>query len=312
MPKMIGLSVVPILVSSIDTVPFGPALPPDSTESGRARNKLIYELMAMGPFKQLNTIFADRLKSAGSTKVPETPFFDAWYTAYDTLFQMCSPSMDYPRSDLPLSIRYAGCMPPRPIAANYAFPSWWSELEENAALPADAPNKKKIVAVSQGTINTDHTELIVPTIKALADRDDIILVAILGVKGASVPAGTKVPPNTRVVDYLPYDPLLQMTDLFIMNGAYGAYVHASLNGVPVVSAGVTEDKLETSARIEYIGMGISLGTQTPSVESVAEAAAKILKDPRFKHRALRIQQDNRDLDAVHIIDRQIKRYAQEG
>ncbi|KAI3324010.1 glycosyltransferase family 1 protein [Xylariaceae sp. AK1471] len=310
MPKTIGLNVVPVMVSSCDTAPFGPGLPPDSTESGRARNKVLHEMVAMGPFKKLDLGFTNHLKTLGCTNIPECSFFDSWFTAYDTLFQMCSPSMEYPRSDLPLHLRYAGALPPRPVDPDYAFPSWWSEVKEHAALPADAPNKKKIVVVAQGTVNTDHRELVVPTIKALAKREDIILVAILGVKDASLPAGTEIPPNTRVVDYLPYDPLLQMSDLFVMNGAYGAFVHAALNGVPVVSAGVTEDKLEASARIEYIGLGVNLRTQLPTSEAIADAADKILRDPKYKFRARRIQQDNKDLDVLHIVHKQIREYAQ--
>jgi UDP:flavonoid glycosyltransferase YjiC (YdhE family) len=311
MPKTIGLNVVPVFVTSCDTAPFGPGLPPDSTESGRARNKFLYELTAMGPFKRLDDVFINHLKTLGCTKIPERSFLDNWFTAYDTMLQMCSPSMEYPRSDLPLHLRYVGALPPRPVDPDYVFPSWWSEVKEHAALPVNAPNKKKIVVVGQGTVNTDHTQLVVPTIRALAKREDIILVAILGVKDASLPAGTEIPRNTRVVDYLPYDPLLQMADLFVMNGAYGAFVHAALNGVPVISAGLTEDKLETSARIEYIGLGVNLRTQTPTSDAIAEAANKVLGDPAYKHRALRIQQDNKDLDALHIIHKQIKEYTLE-
>ncbi|KAI8625294.1 glycosyltransferase family 1 protein [Xylariaceae sp. FL1651] len=311
MPRTIGLNVVPILVTSCDTAPFGMALPPDSTESGRERNKTLYHLSGMGPLKRLDDLFKNYLKELRCTKVPEQNFFDAWFTTYDTLFQMCSPSMDYARSDLPLVIRYAGALPPRPIDPNYVFPSWWSEVKKHAALPASSSDKKKIVVVSQGTVNTNLMELVVPTIKALAKREDIILVAILGTKGVSLPAGTEVPSNTRIVDYLPYDPLLQMSDLFVMNGAYGAYVHACINGVPLITAGVTEDKIETSARIEYLGLGINLRTQTPTSDAIAEAAGRILSNPNYKQRALRVQQDNKDLDVIHMVEKQIKEYTEE-
>ncbi|KAI1331092.1 glycosyltransferase family 1 protein [Xylariaceae sp. FL0255] len=312
MPKIIGISVLPLIVTSCDTAPFGPGLPPDSSESGRARNMLINQMMAMGPMRPLQEAFVLHLTKLGATKVSqEIPFLDQWLTSFDTTFQTCSPSMDYPRSDLPLSIRYCGNFPPGPIDPDYVFPSWWSEIKEQAALPANSPTKKKIVTVCQGTVNMDFTELLIPTIKALSQREDIILVAIIGMKDMTLPEDVKISANTRVVDYLPYDAVLALSDLFVMNGGYGAFTHAVNHGVPVIAAGLTEDKSEVSARIEYAGLGVNLKTQTPSSESITEAAAKILGNPQYKLRAKRLQQDNRDLDAYHMIEKQIREYANE-
>ncbi|KAI1267217.1 glycosyltransferase family 1 protein [Xylariaceae sp. FL1019] len=310
MPKVIGLGVIPLIVTSSDTAPFGPGLPPDSTESGRARNRTLHEMMNMGPFAPLTNCFITRLKEAGCTAIPE-PFslFDAFSTSVDTMFQLCSPSMDYPRSDLALNIRYAGALPPRPVAPDYVFPSWWAEVKQHANLPDSTPGKKKIVVVAQGTVNEDHSELVIPTIEALADREDIILIPILGKRGASLPESVTIPPNTRAIDYLPYDPLLAMSDLFVMNGAYGAFLHAGINGVPVIAAGLTEDKAESSARAEYNGFGINLRTQHPTSEAISEAAKKILADPMYKLRAKRVKQDNLDLDPFHMIAKQIRLYS---
>ncbi|KAI0166535.1 glycosyltransferase family 1 protein [Xylariaceae sp. FL1272] len=310
MPKIIGLGVIPLIVTSADTGPFGPGLPPDSTESGRARNRMLHEMMSMGPLMPLTNLFISRLKEAGCSAIPE-PFsiFDVFCASADTLFQLCSPSMDYPRSDLPLHVRYAGALPPRPIAPDYAFPPWWVEVKEHANLPDNTPGKKKIVVVAQGTVNEDHNELVIPTIEALADREDIILIPILGKRGASLPESVTIPPNTRIIDYLPYDPLLAMSDLFVMNGAYGAFLHAGINGVPVIAAGLTEDKAEASARAEYNGFGINLRTQHPTSGAIAEAAKKILADPLYKLRAKRVKQDNLDLDPFHMIEKQIKLYS---
>src|SRR4051812_22901246 len=52
MPKTIGLSVVPIFVTSRDTAPFGPGLPPDATESGRVRNQMLHEMIRLGPLRR--------------------------------------------------------------------------------------------------------------------------------------------------------------------------------------------------------------------------------------------------------------------
>ncbi|KAI1085515.1 glycosyltransferase family 1 protein [Whalleya microplaca] len=304
-PEVLVLNVIPLFVSSIDTAPFGPGLLPDSTESGRARNRLLNQLMSSGPLEGCHSILRQTLKDLACTSEPQTNLLDTYFGSYDVLFQLCSPSMDYPRSDLPLSIRYAGALPPRPVDPGFVFPSWWSEITTNAALPTDSTDKKKTIPISQGTINPDHTELLLPTINALAKRTDVLLIIILGVKGASFPAEIEIPPNTRVIDYFPYDAILRYADIFITNGGYGSFVHGAVNGVPMVMAGESEDKLETSSRGEYAGFAVNLRTQRPTPEAIYKGVEEILSNPTYKQRALRIRQDNLDLDAVHMIEKQI-------
>ncbi|CAJ2505890.1 Uu.00g000200.m01.CDS01 [Anthostomella pinea] len=313
LPKAIGLGVVPLVVRSDDTAPFGPGVPPDASESGRARNNMLYDLMYGGPFKSSDDHFRQVLRDQlGCTREPDGFMFDIWFKACHTMFQMCSPSMDYPRHDLDLRIRYAGALPPRPLDPAFALPSWWAEITANAALPPDSPDRKKVVSVSQGTVNFDYSELLLPTLQGLADRADVLVVAILGSRGATLPPDAEVPANARVVDYLPYDAILAHADVSINNGGFGGFVHGAVNGVPLVLAGVTEDKVEVSAMAEYSGMAVNLKTQRPTPEAVAEAVGRILEEPKFKRRAMRLRQDNRDLDTVNLIEKQILEYAAEG
>lgn len=67
-------------------------------------------------------------------------------------------------------------------------------------------------------------DLIIPTIRALADRPDVLVVAILGWKDAHITDADRdlvVPANTRVADYLSYDAVLQHADLWINNAGLG-------------------------------------------------------------------------------------------
>lgn len=75
-PKVLNLNVIPYVATSIDTAPFGPGLPPDSTESGRARNQLLNQLMVAGPFAEPIAFQEKILKELGTTEVlpPEFPF----------------------------------------------------------------------------------------------------------------------------------------------------------------------------------------------------------------------------------------------
>ncbi|KAH8673394.1 hypothetical protein BX600DRAFT_508664 [Xylariales sp. PMI_506] len=308
-PKVININVIPVPVTSIDTAPFGPGLVPDSTESGRARNQLLNQLINGGPFAEVSRMSREATIKAGGINAPDKHLFDVWCESYDTFLQLCSPSLDYPRSDLHPSIRYAGTLPKRGIPADYQYPSWFSEVLSNSALPLDDPARKKIVTLSQGTIATDYNEVLLPALKGLASRDDLLVVAILGVKGATLPADFEVPANTRVVDYISYDALLEHADLFITNGGYGGVIHAVNNGVPMVVSGLTEDKTEVCARAEYAGFAINLRTQTPSGEQIATAVAKVLSTPSYKVTAERLRQENEDLNSLSIIEREIYKYA---
>lgn len=303
-PKTLNINTVPIMILSSDTGITGSGLPPDASESGRARNKFINGMVVRGPLGSTDKVFHQALKDLGCTSLPTAFFQNAWLESYDTTFQLCVPALEYPRSDLHLSIRFTGALPKGEIDPSFPYPSWWSEITSNSKLPV--ADRKKVVAVAQGTVALDYEDLIIPTVKGLAKRPDVIVVSILGVRGATLPTtdGFETPANARVVDFLPYDAILEHADIFVTNGGYGGLAHGVLNGVPMILAGTSEDKAEVCARGAYAGFAINLNVQRPTSQQIYEASEKIFTDPTFKHRALRLMQDNEDLDAISIIERQ--------
>jgi UDP:flavonoid glycosyltransferase YjiC (YdhE family) len=115
--------------------------------------------------------------------------------------------------------------------------------------------RKRIVAVTQGTIRPDQSELHLPTLQALSSRDDVLTIGILGKRGASLSENTVVPINARIADFVPYDAILPFCDVFVTNGGYGSFQHAVSHGIPIVVAGDTEEKIEISARIAWCRVG---------------------------------------------------------
>ena len=81
--------------------------------------------------------------------------------------------------------------------------------------------KRQIVAVSQGTAILDYNNLIIPTLEALENIDNVFVVAALGGKGAVLPDAVDVPQNARIADWISFDDLLPLSDVFITNGGYG-------------------------------------------------------------------------------------------
>lgn len=296
-PKVVDINVVPYVASSIDTGPPGPGLPPDSTESGRARNQLLTQMMIEGPFAESYARLDDIYKEIGTTEslAPQLPF-DHWMFCHDVVLQMCPPSLEYPRSDMPPKVKFAGCMPPRTIPSDFVYPEWWDDV---------TLGDRRIVAVTQGTIANVLSHLVTPTIQALSDREDLLVIAILGKRDMKLPEDITIPSNTRVIDYLPYDAILPHTSVFVMNAGYGGFLHGVSNGVPLVLAGETEDKLEVSMRGEWSGVAVNLRTGEPSLADIKKAVNRVLTEGSFKKRVEEIRKENQDMKVFDVVEKEI-------
>lgn len=84
--------------------------------------------------------------------------------------------------------------------------------------------------------------------------------------------------------------MLPRCSLLITNGGYGSVTQALSHGIPVVCAGTTEDKKDTAARVTWLGAGIDLGTDTPSVDQIREAVHDILGSRVYRERAIDVAQ----------------------
>lgn len=255
-----------------------------------------------------------------SQAIAAPTFADFWYDAPDVILQMCLPAQEYPLSDLSDRIKFIGCLPRRAPQPHDVYPEWWDEIIANAKLPRDdgsgtqkEKKRKQVIFVSQGTVAMDHSQLVLPTFEAFADRaDDVLVVAALGARGAALPAdvAATLPPNARVADYLPYDTMLHegQADVFVSNAGYGALCHAVVNAVPLVLAGVTEDKTEATMRATRAGYAVGLYTQTPTAKQVREGVDTVLKDTRYKARAEELRRENEEMRCLDRVEEFVREY----
>ncbi|GIF76860.1 glycosyltransferase [Asanoa siamensis] len=204
--------------------------------------------------------------------------FDAPFQRTDHYLQLTVPSFEYPRDDLPAHLRFVGALPPT-RGGEFAEPSWWPELSDG----------RPVVVVTQGTVaNTDLTELVVPTVRALADLDVLVVAATARPDGPEVvrrELGGVVPANVRLAGYVPFDRLLPHAAVLVTNGGYGGVQTALHHGVPLVVAGASEDKPEVAARVAWSGTGLDLGTGRPADSEVSAAVRKVLFDPGYRAQA---------------------------
>jgi UDP:flavonoid glycosyltransferase YjiC (YdhE family) len=131
----------------------------------------------------------------------------------------------------------------------------------------------------------------------------------LGIRGATLPEEISIPVHIHVMDYVPYTELLKHSTLFVTNGGYNGVQQALSHGVPILKAGNDGDKMATGNRIEWAGCGLDLWVTRPTVEQVREGVETVLKDPRFKARALEMKEEAKRYDPIELIVEEIKAMA---
>lgn len=172
-----------------------------------------------------------------------------------------------------------------------------------------ATSRRKIVATAQGTVARNYEACILPVIEGLAAREDVLVVAILGQRGANLdqefPGG--LPKNAIVVDYFPYDLVLQHADVLVTNGSYGVMSHCVTHGVPMVTAGgVSEDKPEVASRVEFCGLGINLRDALPKSGDLCSAIDRVLTDDKYVARAMQLKKEAESFGCLETVERELR------
>lgn len=121
--------------------------------------------------------------------------------------------------------------------------------------------------------------LVAPTLAALANEPDVLVVATAGGRPVDAIPGL-IPGNARVASYLPFEWLMPKVDVLVTNGGYGSVTQAMSSGIPLVTAGLTEDKADVNARVAWSGVGINLATNDPAPEALRLAVRTVLDTPR--------------------------------
>jgi UDP:flavonoid glycosyltransferase YjiC (YdhE family) len=261
-----------------DTPPFGPGLLPMAGPVGRLRNRVVGAAARLALFRPAQRAYDAARSELGLPPVSGT-FFDHATSPYLHL-QGCTPSFEYPRRRLPGHVHWVGALRPDEPAVWHP-PPWWPEV---------VAGTRPVVHVTQGTIRPDMTELVAPTVRALAGEDILVVVTTGGPSAADVAAavGGPLPANVRVAPFAPYDLLAGHAATVVTNGGYTGVTIALHHGVPLVQAGDTEEKGEIGARIHWSGVGVRLGTTRPTDQAVGAAVRRVLTEPSFREAAGRV------------------------
>jgi MGT family glycosyltransferase len=270
------------------TPAFGPGLLPMRGPVSRLRNHAVREATRRWVFADARARH-DRLRGAMGLPADGLDVLQAGVSPMLHL-QACTPSFEYPAPGLPATVHWVGALRPDP-PTSWVPPDWWDEVR--------APTRP-VVHVTQGSIRPDMRELVVPTLRALARDDVLVVVTTGGVPRAELEAryGGPLPGNTRVSEYIPYDLLLPHVDVCVTNGGYTGVTTALHHGVPLVQAGSTEEKAEIGARVAWSGVGVRIRATRPSPPRLRAAVRRVLRDPRHRVAAQRMGAELRRHDAA--------------
>jgi UDP:flavonoid glycosyltransferase YjiC (YdhE family) len=182
------------------------------------------------------------------------------------------------------SVHFVGPLPITPHQA--PIPSWAPDLD----------GSRKVVLVTQGTLtNDDFSELVLPTLQALQNEPDLIVVVTTGGRPVET-LGGPLPGNVRVAQYLPFEWVLPKIDAFVTNGGYGSVNQALSFGVPIVTAGTAADRGDVSARVAWSGVGVNLATNAPTAAALRPAVRSVLDDPKYRAQAALYAAEARGID----------------
>lgn len=329
-PRSICVSVTVPTIRSKDLPPYGYPFPFDPSPTGRSLNARLWERSWAKRAAPLLTLLNETMRLVGATRPIDDKIFleGATYLCHERVLQLGVPGFEYPRSDWSGRFQFAGLVHSAMTKKGGKDPdfSWWKDIVANSALERGDPRRKKVLVVTQGTVEINLEDLTLPTIRAfaaasssspslpgsnlnshsIAGNNDVLIIAILGWKNARLldAKGNEIstPPNALLADYLSYDAALQHADVWIHNGGFGAVCHGIAHGVPMVVAGEGMDKGEDARRVAWSGCGVDVGTAKPSVEQVRDAVARVLGDQKFADRMRELRAESEALDSGEVIE----------
>jgi UDP:flavonoid glycosyltransferase YjiC (YdhE family) len=265
-----------------DGAPNFLGLPPARTAAQRAEYAALAKEYDEAVDQPVLLRLNQALKTLGVGPV-SSPMFHSVVELADAYLQLSVPSFEYPRA-MPPSVHFVGTPPI--IPGQVPLPPWAEDLD----------GSRKVVLVTQGTVaNHNFNLLVAPTLAALADEPDLLVVATAGGRPVETIPGS-VPANARIASFLPFEWLLPRTNVLVTNGGYGSVNQAMSFGIPLVTAGLTEDKADVNARVAWSGVGLNLSTNEPTKEALRDAVRTVLDRPAYRLRASQMAKEFASID----------------
>jgi len=275
---VVSIGIIPLPEASADVAPYGLALFPPVNDEERARYTELRGLMKNVVLKASTDRFDELLNNY---QVPHNRelLFDVLIQESSLYLQIGTPSFEYKRSDIGKNVRFIGAL--YPYTEEKKTTAWYDERLKKY---------KKVILLTQGTVEKDVDKLIVPALEAFKDTDVLVVTATANNQTAGLRA--RFPQENIIIeDYIPFDEIMPYAGVFVTNGGYGGTLLSIKNKLPIVAAGIHEGKNEVCARIGYFNLGVNLGTDRPTSAQVKEAVEKVLGDGSYRENVIKLSEE---------------------
>ena len=266
---VVAIGVFPLTESSVDLPPIGLGMEPSYTIFGKIKQALLRRFSHSILFKQPNKIM-HQLLDANNIAHNRENVFDMLIQKSDLLLQSGTPGFEYYRSDKSKHVHFIG--PLLPYDAGQHTTQWFDERLNHY---------KRVVLVTQGTVEKDVTKIIEPALEAFKNSSTLVVCTTGGSQTADL--RKKYPQSNIIIeDFIPFNDVMPYADAYITNGGYGGVLLGIENNLPLVVAGVHEGKNEICARVGYFKLGINLKTEKPIPQQLRKAVDEVISNPVYK------------------------------
>jgi UDP:flavonoid glycosyltransferase YjiC (YdhE family) len=262
------MGIIPLSETSKDLPPAGLGLTPASNSVQKLLHAGLRTLTQKVLFSKSNKELS-RMLAVYGLHVKDTGIFDLGVRCADVYLQSGTPSFEFKRSDTSPNVRFIGPLLPY---AKKAQNNWYDDRLKKY---------RKVILVTQGTVETDVRKLLVPTLEAFKDTDYLV-VATTGGSETEKLRQQYQHKNIIIEDFIPFECIMPFASVYVSNGGYGGVLLAIQHQLPLVVAGVHEGKNEINARIGYFDLGINLKTETPTVEQLRRSIDAVVQQPAYK------------------------------
>lgn len=275
---VVAIGVLPLTETSKDLAPAGLGMTPSTSFFGRLKQDILRFLADRVLFRKPNQLMRKLLQQHG-VESGKTNIFDLISRKSTLLLQSGTPGFEYTRSDLSRNVRFIG--PLLPYSGKKQLAPW---SDSRLAI------YKKIVLVTQGTVEKDPEKIIVPVLEAFKNSEYLVVATTGGSRTKELKA--RFPQyNIIVEDFIPFADIMPHADVYITNGGYGGVMLGIENKLPMVVAGVHEGKNEINARIGYFGLGENLRTEKPTPAQMKTAVEKVLADTSYRNNVVALSKE---------------------
>lgn len=291
---LISISIFPFPGGSSNLPPYGLGLTPANTMAGKIFHSGLRWLSKNLLFRKPDMAMRKALEKYGITH-DNAGMFDIGCKKSDMVLQSGCPSFDYKRNDLDNRVKFVGSVLPYRKDNNTS--TWFDKR---------LVQYKIIVLVTQGTVEKDSSKLIIPTLEAFKDDEDVLVVCTTGYSNTKELRAAYNAPNVIIEDFIAFENIMPYTHVFVTNGGYGGVLLGIEYKVPMVVAGIHEGKNEICARVGYFKYGVNLKTERPQPCQVKRAVKEIFENPVYKKNVARLSRELNSYATNALVEKYIE------